>query len=205
MSSNIFKDSKTRDFWVWIDPTNFMTKHQVTLAGSFTSAGTTDTQENLMFTPNPNFRAAISPFQSGLTIRYIAEYNLEIHRKHSFMNYPSRLQAIFLFDSEAEANKYRERHMAHVGNRLLKKVKTYAGYTFSRHDSSWVDFMRIGHSMDSDTIRTISESYWRGDATAANSLKSMGQDWSQDPIYEILFIGRVDFYDKSLPISQNGV
>lgn len=48
--------------------------------------------------------------------------------------------------------------------RILKRGRTAGSYTYSIHDSSWVDFMRLGGSMDPSTIRAVTEAYWSGKA-----------------------------------------
>ena len=79
-----------------------------------------------MFTPNPDFEGDITPFQHGIMREYMAEYNLEKGREfHNFKSYPSRLNAIYLFDSEEEANKYKVRHTNHVDGRILKKATLF--------------------------------------------------------------------------------
>lgn len=95
-----------------------------------------------MFLPNPSSRTFVSPFQNNLLRAYMAEFNLEMSRERSFSEYPSRLHAIFLLDSEEEAEKYAKHHPEHVSKRVLKQARTAGSYTFSRHDASWVDFFR---------------------------------------------------------------
>jgi hypothetical protein len=151
-----------------------------------------------MFLPNPKFKTFISPFQNNLVRNYMAEYNLELARQRSFTEYPCRLQAIFLLDSEEEAQKYAERHPDHVSRRQLKRVKTNGPCTYSLHDSSWVNFLRVGHSMDEKTLDYVGRAYWAGELAIDHPLESMGRPWSQKPIQEVLFIGRVDFYEREL-------
>ncbi|WP_297810233.1 hypothetical protein [uncultured Methylophaga sp.] len=196
---NLIIGDSTVDFWVWVNPSSWHVQHQLSV-GSFVSAGSIGRGDsNLPFIPNPKFTGDVSPFSVGVTHHYSAEYNFEINREHYFPDYPSRLNAIYLLRSESEAQKYKERHMGHVGNRVLKKVFTVGQYAYSIHDSSWVDFLRLNHSCDKDTIHNVTQAYWRGVNAANCELKSMGQPWSESPISEILFLGRVDFYDRTLP------
>jgi hypothetical protein len=200
---NLLVGTDQCDFYVWINPSDFLVRHQITTVGCFFSVppglgseGPLD--ETLMFVPNPKFRGAISPFQNNLLRNYLAEYNLELSRRHYFPRYPCRLAAIFLLENKEDAYRYRERHMVHVGNRLLKCVKTNGPYHYSRHDSSWIDFMQTGHSMDRDTINHVVRAYWSGTAAEDAGLVSMGEPWSETPLTEVLFLGRVDFYDTDL-------
>ena len=152
-----------------------------------------------MFIPNPDFGGDITPFQHGVMREYMAEYNLEMGRTfYTFTDYPSRLNAIYLFDQEEEAHKYKARHMTHVGDRILKKARSVTPCVYSKHDSSWVDFLRLPHCTDPETISFISKAYWSGATVEGCQLESMGKPWSQPPIIEFLFLGRIEFYDRNL-------
>jgi hypothetical protein len=52
--------------------------------------------------------------------------------------------------------------------------------------------------MDQNTLDFVGRGYWSEDRVADHELMSMGQRWSEEPILEVLFVGRVDFPDKSL-------
>jgi len=199
MESNLYRNDEPVDFWVWINPQNCLVKHQITFTGGFTSGGLLKKgKSNLMFIPDPEFESDITPFQFGIMREYMAEYNLERGRERYFPDYPSRLNAIYLFASEVEAHKYRERHMQHVGDRVLKKVHSIMPCLYSIHDSSWVDFLRLTHSVDPESLDNISKAYWTGMRVEDNELSSMGKLWSEQAVLEVLFLGRIEFYDRSL-------
>ena len=195
---NFIKGREERNFFVWVDPNNFLVKHNIESVGCFVSNCFPNNTEQLMFIPNPSFKGAVSPFQNNITKVLRAEYNLEISRNYYFAGYPSRLEAIFLLPDEEEAHKYKKRYIEHVNNRILKKVKTVGEYICSFHDSSWIDFLRLGHGMDEESIHQATNMYWNGGCVRDNQLSSCGKEWTEDPIIEILFLGRVDFYDKHL-------
>jgi hypothetical protein len=195
---NLSSSDQRRDFFVFVDPNDWLTRHQLALIGSFSSSPADASAPKLMFLPNPEFQTFISPFQNNLVRNYMAEYNLELCREQNFAHYPCRLQAIFLFDTEEEARKYLARHHNHVGGRLLKRCQTIGRYLWSRHDSSWIDFLRVGHSMDAETLQFVGRAYWSGDSVKNHQLTSMGKAWSEDPIMEVLLLGRIDFDDRGL-------
>ncbi|MEW5943074.1 MAG: hypothetical protein AB1710_04365 [Pseudomonadota bacterium] len=200
MPPNLHFGNSPKDFWVWVNPSSWLVKHQISLEGCFISAGNIDRgKSNLPFVPNPNFKGDVSPFSIGVTHHYTAEYNFEINREHYFPEYPSRLNAIYLLNSEAEAMEYKERHIGHVGGRVLKKVYTVGQYVYSTHDSSWVDFLRLNHSCDDQTVHDVAQAYWRGVNVADCHLRSRGAPWTESPIIEALYLGRIDFYDRTLP------
>ncbi len=198
---NIYKLDESKDFWIWINPKHWLVRHQIQTTGSFFSGGSLIPREtNIMFIPNPKFKGGITPFQSNLMQKYIAEYNFELSRESFFPDYPSRLNAIFIFHSEDNAQKYKERHFGHVSDRILKKVKSIGRCVYSQHDSSWVDFMRLGHSMDKDSINNTCKSYWQGINVENCELQSMEKPWTTNNIIETLFLGRIEFYDRNLGI-----
>jgi hypothetical protein len=203
MPLNFYSEKSPMDFWVWVDLSNAIVRHQISIRGSFMSAGGTCRGEsNLPFLPNPKFAGDISPFTVGVTQQYSVEYNLEICREQSFSSYPSRLNSIYLLRTEMEALEYKQRHPTHVSNRVLRKVRTEGEYVYSTHDSSWVDFMRLKHGLDSQTIDQVAEAYWQGDNVKDHPLRSMGVPWTQSPIVEVLYSGQIVFYNRSLPPEQ---
>jgi hypothetical protein len=48
------------------------------------------------------------------------------------------------------------------------------------------------------SINSISQSYWRGLKVEETQLESLGEPWTKTPIMEVLFIGRLNFYDRQL-------
>lgn len=176
-------------------------RHQIEKTGSFFSGGHLEPREtNLMFIPNPKFKGDIAPFQLNIMQNYIAEYQFELCREAYFSHYPSRLNAIFLLHSEQEAHKYKERHKKHVEGRILKKVKSVGACLYSQHDSTWLDFLRLGHCMAKEDTNDCCKVYWQGIHVERCELQSLGKRWSETPIIETLFLGRIEFYDRKLDI-----
>lgn len=196
---NLFKSDQPRDFWVWINPTNFLVQHNIKFTGGFTSVPSSfDSNQSLMFIPNPDFQGFISPFQNNILRNYRAEYNLEVTRERFFTDYPSRLNSIFLLETFEEAKKYRKENLQHVDNRTLEKVKTVSNYIYSNHDSAWVDFLRDDHSLDSLTLEKVTKAYWSGQKVEDSELTSFGKEWKKDTVIETLFLGQIKFYNSNL-------
>lgn len=202
MSHNLIANATPTDFYVWVDPTSRFVAHQIQVAGSFLSADHPglpgDHAETLMFLPNDKFQAVVSPFQNNLLRSYTAEYNLEVARQTWFSDYPSRLQATYLLLDVECAMQYLRLNSGHVGQRVLKHVRTVGDYRYSVHDSSWIEFMRLGGMMDTETLNNVTKSYWGGDAVEKCELESMGEAWTREPAWEVLFSGRVDFVNRTL-------
>lgn len=201
---NLRSGSEERDFHVWIDPRNPVLANNVRV-GIFTSNIAShngvdyiplSTPENLLpFVENPQptqFTWSISPFVENVIHNYRVEHNFEVMRMRRFSQYPSRLQALFLFETESEAYRYRER----VPDRILKRVKTVGDYGYSLHDLSWIDFARFSPNLDEWSA--VIGAYWIGQQTIDSQLESWGEPWAKESITEVLFLGTVEFYDKTL-------
>jgi hypothetical protein len=91
--------------------------------------------------------------------------------------------------------------MIHQGT-AEKRGLTGGPYVYSLHDLCWIDFLRIDHSMDVDTLNYCWRAYWSGERVKDYPLQSMGQPWTAEPIFEALFYGRVNFPNKNLTASD---
>lgn len=203
IKDNLNISSEQREFYVFVNPSNFLVQHNIGLIGSI--ASTPQLSQNsspLMFLPNPDYQDAISPFQNGMLVNYIADYNLEIHRVDRYSHYPSRLKAVFLLNSLEDAKKYKTFHPNHVNDRVLKRCVTKGEFLFSLHDAAWVDFLRLPHSLDDETIFNITSSYWEGNKAQSGMATSFGKAWEPNSIQEVLFVGQLDFPNRDLNICE---
>ena len=124
---------------------------------------------------------------------YTADYNLELARRAHFPNYPCRLQAFFVLESKEDAMTYKNKNSKHVEGRTLARGTTNGAYCFSRHDSAWVNFLRLPHMLSQEDIHNCTNAYWSGHAAQDCQLMSCGKPWTQNRTTEILFLGRLDF------------
>lgn len=111
-----------------------------------------------MFIPNPDLQGDITPYQLNIMREYRAEYNLELGSENGFISYPSRLNAIYLFESSSEAHRYKDSHLEQVGNRILKKVKSVTSHKL--HDSIFkaqICISTIGDNQENYTFGDIKE------------------------------------------------
>lgn len=190
---NFVHSSQPREFFLWIDLKRDMISKNNYKVGSFFSIPQNENQDNLMFLPNDKFNGFVSPFQANLLWNYEAEYNLEIHRRRYYSNYPSRLEAIFLFDNKETAKIYQKRHSNHVLKRELKKVKSCGNYILSNHDCGWIDFLKERGMKDNQTHFNVCKSYWEGINVIDTKLTHYGKPWSVKPIIEMLYLGEINF------------
>lgn len=200
--SNFTASNKQREFYVFIDPTDFLTELTFKGTRSFTS-GTLKTEPVVLpFLPNSQVKDFISPFVLNIIWNYNVECSLEFYRTQNSLSYPSRLKSIFLFESLEEAKRYLVRHKYHVANRLLKRCRTKGSYICSFHDSSWIDFLRLRHSIDERTSQFVCSNYWQGNLAENYELQSLNRPWKSEPIIEYILLGRVEFEDASLEQSS---
>jgi hypothetical protein len=98
--------------------------------------------------------------------------------------------------------KYKDAHPEHVRFRILKMGVTEGPCVCSSHDSAWIDFLRLGHSLDADTFSACARAYWRGVQADTCELVSMGKPWQAISVPEILFYGQLRFCDRDLSRSD---
>ena len=197
LSPNLIVSDEQRDFFVWVDPQTFLVQANVTATGQFTSAELIDPEETLPFIRNDRFGGLLTPFLQNVSHSYGVEVNLEMTRRREFSRYTSSLVAVFLFDKETTARKYADLHPEHVRSRALQKVKAVGGYTYSVHDASWIDYLRIPHFWRPERVEAVSRDYWSGRPVSDYTLTSFGKPWNAEPLAELLYAGTVEFYDQS--------
>ena len=198
----LISGAEEREFFVWVDPKNFLIQHNLGLIGGFSGgpmeAGQ-DTPDYLQFVPNPNVLPGfLSPFHNGVIRQYRVEYNLEMFRFRNFPTHPSRLHAIYLLDTRESADEYRNTHPEHVDGRILKRAVTQGGYKFSRHDANWIDFLRLDNMKDQATFDECHQRYWLGESVKEHNFMHLGAPWQANSVMEILFYGRLSFPDRGL-------
>ena len=199
---SVITSSEQREFFVWVPPAQFLVQHNLGRVGSFRGGPLEPEQDAPKFLPfQPNekeYGMFITPFNSSVMNNYRLEYWLDAIRYDEFNPFPSRLHALYLLDSEHDANVYAATHPGHVDGRILKRCITEGRHLYSRHDSAWIEFLREAHSLDADTINCVARWYWSGQSVDDYGLVSMGREWRKPSSPEILYYGRVDFPDKSL-------
>lgn len=198
--NNLFTGTEEKEFFVWVDEDDPVTKHNMEQAGYLFSIP----EEGgcvLPFIENPEKNGFMSQFIGNVIWAYKTEYNLELMRKWKFKEYPSRFLALFLFQTIEEAKKYAKSHPKHVGNRSLKKVKTHDSYKYSRHDLGWIDFFLERSGQDANLLQDTSIEYWKGTSASGLPLTAMGKPYVVNSIYEILYYGWV----KPLETIQKGI
>jgi hypothetical protein len=195
--------TEQREFFVWVNPDDFMAKHNIGVVGGIGQEPPPQdfSPKDLLFIHNPNHKVGfVAPFHRGVIQDYGIEYDLERFRYENHRELPSRLFALYLFENRAEASKYHAQHPAHVGRRVLKRGITEGPYIYTVHDSAWIDFLRLPHSIDADTFNFCWRGYWSGARMEGHEFTSMGRPWKPISIMEALFYGRINFPNKDVHV-----
>jgi hypothetical protein len=120
---------------------------------------------------------------------YFAEYHLEYYRQRLFKEFPSRLHALLLFATRIDAEDFRAKHPARVFGKQLVRARSKGPYLASFHDSSWLDYLRLPHSLNLATLDEVSKHYWEGRLVEEIGLTFMDHAWQEPPVIETLFQG----------------
>ena len=195
--NNIFRGVSKKEFCVWVNPDDFLVKHNAGLIGQLCSEFPKKDDDLLPFVNNPDQKCGfLSPFLDGVIRQYRTECNLELYRKQCFQDYPSRLAALFLFETERDAYKYQDIHSEHVSGRKLIRVESEGNYVFSKHDIGWIDMLYSPGGQGDNFIHHTVKSYWEGLSAQGVRYKSMMNKELAVSNYEILYIGRTIVLDE---------
>lgn len=169
---HLIRDNATLELYAWLDP-------QAELPGWDVLTG------------NP-FASALPEDQFTTVQNYFAEYHLEYYRQRLYSKFPSRLHALLLFATRIDAENFRAKHPARVFGKTLIRAHSRGAYVVSFHDSSWLDYLRLPHSLSLSTLDDVSNHYWKGTLVQETGLTFMDQPWCEPPVIEALFQGTLE-------------
>ena len=169
---HLIKDSATLELFAWLNPDDELPGWDV-LTGS--SDGVTLPEDQFTTVQN-----------------YFAEYHLEYYRQRMYSDFPSRLHALLFFATRVDADNYRAKHPGRVFGKYLAPAVSTGPYTVSFHDSSWLDYLRLPHSLNLTTLHEVASYYWRGALVEEIGLSFMNERWREPPVIEALFQGTLE-------------
>jgi hypothetical protein len=120
---------------------------------------------------------------------YFAEYHLEYFRQRRYNHFPSRLHALLLFATRTDAMTFRSKHPQRVFGKNISCATTEGAYICSFHDSSWLDYLRLPHSLSLNALDEVAEFYWSGKTVEEVGLTFMDEPWQEPPVIEALYQG----------------
>ena len=129
--------------------------------------------------------------QTSAVQSYFAEYHLEVFRQRHFNHFPSRLHALLLFATQTDAENFRAKNPGLVYGKHLVRARTQGAYLCSFHDASWLDYMRLPHSLDFAMLDQLADHYWSGRTVEEIGLSFLGEPWREPPVIEALFQGHL--------------
>ena len=174
---HLIKDSAPLELFAWLDPEAELPGWDVLTGNPFGS---------------------LLPEDQFTTVRnYFAEYHLEYYRQRLYNNFPSRLHALLLFATRIDAENFRHKHPDRVFGKFLVCAHSEGPYTVSFHDSSWLDYLRLPHSLNLSTLDEVSNYYWKGMLVEEIGLRFMDQPWRETPVIEALFQGKLFMPSKA--------
>lgn len=123
---------------------------------------------------------------------YFAEYHLEYFRQRLYQHFPSRLHAALLFATRVDAQTFRHKHPARVFGKVLTPARSKGTYVCSFHDASWLDYLRLPHSLSLAALDEIANHYWQGALVEEVGLTFLNERWREAPVIEALFQGTLE-------------
>lgn len=168
---HLIKDSAQLELYAWLDPDTSLPGWDV-------------------LTGNP-FGVSLPEDQFTTVQNYFAEYHLEYYRQRLYNHFPSRLHALLLFATRVDAENFRAKQPGRVFGKHLVCARSTGPYVVSFHDSSWLDYLRLPHSLSLETLDKVSNFYWKGALVEEVGLHFMGEPWWEPPVIEALFQGKL--------------
>jgi len=123
---------------------------------------------------------------------YSAEYPLQSLKHRRCNPVPSRLHPPRPFATRIDADTYRSKHPARVYGKHQVRARTQGAYLCSFHDASWLDYLRLPHSLGFGALDEIAEHYWSGRTVEDIGLTFMNEPWREAPVIEALFQGALE-------------
>ncbi len=178
---NLIKDTATIELFAWLDADAEMPGWDILKGSPFGAA-----------LGSPEGGTPLPGGQLTAVQNYFAEYHLEYFRQRRFNHFPSRLHALLLFATRTDAMTFRSKHSDLVFGKNLLGAKTKGAYICSFHDSSWLDYLRLPHSLSLSALDEVAEHYWSGRLVEEIGLTFMDQPWREPPVIEALFQGTLE-------------
>lgn len=178
---NLIKDTAILELSAWLDPGSDLPGWDILKGSPFGAA---------LGSPEGSTPLPLGQFTA--VQNYFAEYHLEYFRQRRFNHFPSRLHALILFATRTDAMTFRSKHPDLVFGKQLVGAKTKGAYICSFHDSSWLDYLRLPHSLSLEALDEVADHYWAGRTVEEVGLTFMNEPWQEPPVVEALFQGTLE-------------
>ncbi len=168
-AGHLIKDNSTIELFAWLRPDEQMSGGDVLNGNPFSTGRPED--------------------RIGAVQNYFAEYHLEYYRQRLYGDFPSRLHARLFFATRTDAENFRTRHPTLTSEKHLFCARSTGDYVVSYHDASWLDYLRLPHSLSLSTLDEIAGHYWGGTLVEEISLRFHEERWREPAVIEALFVG----------------
>ena len=170
-----------KEFFVFINESNPITKNNITLTKQYTSSGITEaliSEEKLNdylkgkmqfapYIPNPIRNYSVSLFSLSVTNEYSVEYEAEYIRSKYFPLYPSRFSCLYAFGDYETCENVSEKYGWNIDSvkkfKLLDNPLNRVVKVNMEHISLWRGIKSTYTSFDRNDIDNYWKSYWKGD------------------------------------------
>jgi hypothetical protein len=177
---NLIRDSARLELFCWLDPDSALPNWDMLRGSPFGATLAAPEGEHPARSPQ------------NLTVQnYFAEYHLEYFRQRRFPQFPSRLHALLLFATQTDAQTFKTKYPQQVFGKQLIRAVTQGAYQCSFHDASWIDYLRLPHSLSLSTLDDVANHYWSGRTVEEIGLCFMEEAWREPPVIEALFQGQL--------------
>ena len=178
---NLIKDTVTLEPFCWLEPGSDLPGWDILKGSPF--GATLASPEGGEPTPGDQLISVQN---------YFAEYHLEYFRQRRYNHFPSRLHALLLFATRTDAMTFRSKHPQRVFGKDLTCARTAGPYVCSFHDASWLDYLRLPHSLSLGALDDVAEYYWSGKTIEEVGLTFMNEPWQEPPVIEALYQGTLE-------------
>ena len=178
---NLIKDTATLELFCWLEAGADLPGWDILKGSPF--GGTLASPEGGEPTPGDQLISVQN---------YFAEYHLEYFRQRRYNHFPSRLHALLLFATRTDAMTVRLKHPQRVFAKNLACAVTKGPYICSFHDASWLDYLRLPHSLSLGALDEVAEHYWSGRTVEEVGLMFMNEPWQDPPVIEALYQGTLE-------------
>jgi hypothetical protein len=158
----------------------------------------------LPFMPNPNLSTGfMSPFTAGSLSNYRVEYDAELCRRAAFRHAPSRLTALYAFDSLDSCHEASRRYKWDISTVVPFEVMDVLRSV--RVNMEIVSLARHAYAtsmLDAHTTDDLWRSYWAGAESYSMDLPSVDakgrRQVAVDALWELLIDGRLRRADRNI-------
>jgi len=210
------KELIDNEFFIFVDFNNVVTKHNLEITKSFSSAAydqfcmggdfakkyLTNEINYLPFIPNVDSNInVISMFNNSIASDYKVEYNFELHRKYFYPDFPSRLSACYAFADYETCRKVSGKYRWDLSTiRKFKLVESPIN-KIVKVNMEIISLERYANRVsmqNQNSLDEIGKAYWTGIGNIQMELPTVNERkvFNSEIIWEYLIEGRLELIEN---------